>query len=541
MTAVHPEDREAASRAFWEGVHSGQGFAFETRALRAQDKTYRWHLNQAVVLRDADGKVLKFVGTTTDIDDQKRAEEKVRQSEKEARQLLDLSPLHITELGPDGARLYTNRASLDYYGITLEEWQDSDLQKVLHPQDAGLVTAELPEKFQSGAPFEYEVRLKRKDGQYRWFHRRLSPMSDDEGRIARWYAAGTDIDDRKLAEQKLQEENVSLREEIDKASMFEEIVGTSTPLKKVLSRISKVAPTDSSVLITGETGTGKELVARAIHRRSQRSSHAFVSVNCAVIPHDLIASELFGHEKGAFTGASQRRSGRFELAEKGTIFLDEVGELPVETQIALLRVLQEREFERIGGAGPIRADVRVIAATNRDLESAIEAGTFRRDLFYRLNVFPIELPPLRKRREDIPLLVTYFLNRYARKAVRHFTAVDKKSLETLQAYAWPGNIRELQNVIERSVIVNESQTFSVDESWLASQPSSTDPDIQPRPFNRLPVQQEKAAIEAALRECGGRVYGPFGAAAKLGIPRTTLESKIRSLKINKNRFRGTGP
>ncbi len=541
MTAVHPEDREAASRAFWEGVHSGQGFAFETRALRAQDKTYRWHLNQAVVLRDADGKVLKFVGTTTDIDDQKRAEEKVRQSEKEARQLLDLSPLHITELGPDGARLYTNRASLDYYGITLEEWQDSDLQKVLHPQDAGLVTAELPEKFQSGAPFEYEVRLKRKDGQYRWFHRRLSPMSDDEGRIARWYAAGTDIDDRKLAEQKLQEENVSLREEIDKASMFEEIVGTSTPLKKVLSRISKVAPTDSSVLITGETGTGKELVARAIHRRSQRSSHAFVSVNCAVIPHDLIASELFGHEKGAFTGASQRRLGRFELAEKGTIFLDEVGELPVETQIALLRVLQEREFERIGGAGPIRADVRVIAATNRDLESAIEAGTFRRDLFYRLNVFPIELPPLRKRREDIPLLVTYFLNRYARKAVRHFTAVDKKSLETLQAYAWPGNIRELQNVIERSVIVNESQTFSVDESWLASQPSSTDPDIQPRPFNRLPVQQEKAAIEAALRECEGRVYGPFGAAAKLGIPRTTLESKIRSLKINKNRFRGTGP
>jgi formate hydrogenlyase transcriptional activator len=318
-------------------------------------------------------------------------------------------------------------------------------------------------------------------------------------------------------------------------------VGTSAPLKKVLSRISKVAPTDSSVLITGETGTGKELAARAIHRRSQRSSHAFVSVNCAVIPRDLIASELFGHEKGAFTGATQRRLGRFELAEKGTIFLDEVAELPAETQVALLRVLQEREFERIGGTGSIRADVRVIAATNRDLESAIEAGTFRRDLFYRLNVFPIELPPLRKRRDDIPLLVTYFLNRYARKAGRHFTAVDKKSLETLQAYAWPGNIRELQNVIERSVIVNESQTFSVDESWLPSQPSSIDPDTRPSPFNRLPAQQEKAAIEAALRECGGRVYGPSGAAAKLSIPRTTLESKIRSLKINKNRFRGTGP
>jgi PAS domain S-box-containing protein len=472
--------------------------------------------------------------------DLKRSGEKIRQSEKEARQLLDLSPLHITEFGPDGAGLYTNRASLDYYGITLEEWQDADLQQVLHPQDAEIVTKELPGKLQSGSLFEYEARLKRKDGQYRWFHFRLSPMSDEEGRTTRWYAAGTDIDDRKLAEQRLQEENVALREEIDKASMFEEIVGTSAPLKKVLSRISKVAPTDSSVLITGETGTGKELVARAIHRRSRRSSHPFVSVNCAAIPRDLIASELFGHEKGAFTGATQRRIGRFELAEKGTIFLDEVGELPAETQIALLRVLQEREFERIGGIGSIRTDVRVIAATNRDLESAIESGKFRSDLFYRLNVFPIDLPPLRERSQDIPLLVTYFLNRYARKAGRHFTAVDKKSHDLLRSYAWPGNIRELQNVIERSVIVNESEIFSVDESWLSRRRSASDVDVQSNLFNRLPAQ-EKAVIEAALRECGGRVYGPSGAAAKLGIPRTTLESKIRSLKINKNRFKGPDP
>jgi PAS domain S-box-containing protein len=517
-------------------VRSGQEFAFETRSLRAKDGAYRWHLQQAVVLRDAEGKVLKFVGTTTDIDDQKRAEEKIRQSEKEARQLLDLSPLHITELGPDGARLYTNRASLDYYGMTLGEWRGADLQRVLHPQDAGLVANDLPGKLQNGSPFEYEARLKRKDGQYRWFHYRLSPMSDEQKRITRWYAAGTDIDDRKLAEQRLQDENVALREEIDKASMFEEIVGTSAPLKQVLSRISKVAPTGSSVLITGETGTGKELVARAIHRRSGRSSHPFVSVNCAVIPRDLIASELFGHEKGAFTGATQRRLGRFELAEKGTIFLDEVGELTAETQIALLRVLQEREFERIGGTGSIRTDVRVIAATNRDLETAIATGKFRSDLFYRLNVFPVELPPLRKRSEDIPLLVTYFLNRYARKAGRHFTAVDKKSLDLLQSYSWPGNIRELQNVIERSVIVGESQTFSVDESWLSQRPSSPGPDIQPSLFNRSPAQ-EKAAIEAALRECGGRVYGPSGAAAKLGMPRTTLETKIKSLKIDKNRFK----
>src|ERR1700723_3359427 len=325
--------------------------------------------------------------------------------------------------------------------------------------------------------------------------------------------------------------------------MFDEIVGGSAPLKRVLSRVSKVAPTDSSVLITGETGTGKELVARAIHRRSRRSSHPFVSVNCASIPRDLIASELFGHEKGAFTGAAQRRLGRFELAEKGTIFLDEVGELPAETQIALLRVLQEREFERIGGTGIIRTDVRVIAATNRDLESAIESGKFRSDLFYRLNVFPIELPPLRKRTEDIPLLVTYFVNRYARKAGRHFTAIDKKSLDLLQSYAWPGNIRELQNVIERSVVVSESETFSVDECWLSRLPSAPDPAdaaVQPTLFSRSPAQ-EKAAIETALRECGGRVYGPSGAAAKLGIPRTTLESKIKALKINKNRLRGPDP
>src|SRR5580704_13723218 len=317
MTAVHPEDRETASRAFWEGVRSGQGFAFETRSLRARDGTYRWHLQQAVVLHDTSGKVLKFVGTTTDIDDQKRAEEKIRQSEKEARQLLDLSPMHIAELGPDGARLYTNRASLDYYCTTLAEWQEAGSRQLLHPQDAEVVTNELPGKLQRGSPFEYEVRLKSRDGQYRWFNYRLNPMLDEQGRITRWYAAGTDIDELKLAEQRLQEENVALREEIDRASMFEEIVGTSAALKKVLARVSKVAPTDSSVLITGETGTGKELVARAIHQRSGRSSHTFVSVNCAAIPRDLIASELFGHEKGAFTGAMQRHLGRFELAEKG--------------------------------------------------------------------------------------------------------------------------------------------------------------------------------------------------------------------------------
>jgi transcriptional regulator with GAF, ATPase, and Fis domain len=259
-------------------------------------------------------------------------------------------------------------------------------------------------------------------------------------------------------------------------------------------------------------------------------------VNCAAIPRDLIASELFGHEKGAFTGATQQRPGRFELANGGTLFLDEVGELPAETQIALLRVLQEHEFERVGGTRRIRADVRVIAATNRDLQAAISAGSFRSDLFYRLHVFPIEMPSLRERREDIPLLVEYFIDRYARKAGKHFKKVDKRTLQVLQSYPWPGNIRELQNVIERSVILCETEIFSIDESWLPKQPSLTEPKTQVELPGRL-LAQEREMIEAALKESRGRIFGLEGAAAKLGIPRSTLESKIRSLKINKNRFR----
>jgi formate hydrogenlyase transcriptional activator len=280
--------------------------------------------------------------------------------------------------------------------------------------------------------------------------------------------------DPKLSEERLQHENVALREETDQTSMFEEIVGTSAPLQRVLSLVSKVAPTDASVLITGETGTGKELVARAIHRRSQRSSKPFVSVNCAAIPRDLIASELFGHEKGSFTGAVQRRVGRFELADGGTIFLDEVGELPKETQIALLRVLQEREFERVGGTRSIQTNVRVVAATNRDLRAAIAAGTFRSDLFYRLNVFPLEVPPLRDRREDIPELVEYFIDRCANNVGKNITGINNKSLALLQSYPWPGNIRELQNVIERSVILCETENFSVDETWIPQRPVASE-------------------------------------------------------------------
>jgi formate hydrogenlyase transcriptional activator len=341
--------------------------------------------------------------------------------------------------------------------------------------------------------------------------------------------------DPKQSEERFKQESVALPKELDKGSMCEEIVGSSGALQKVLSLVSKVAPTDATVLVTGETGTGKELIARAIHRQSRRSSRAFVSVNCAAVPRDLIASELFGHEKGSFTGALQRRLGRFELAEGGTIFLDEVGELPLETQIALLRVLQEHEFERVGGTRSIRTNVRVIAATNRNLQVAIQAGTFRSDLFYRLNVFPIDMPPLRQRPEDIPVLVEYFVDHCARKVRKNIQGITKESLDLLRAYPWPGNIRELQNVIERSVIMCETENFSVDKTWLARQPLATEPKIPPDLSENL-ATQEKAMIEAALRESAGRVFGPSGAATKLGIARSTLESKIRSLKISKNKF-----
>ena len=317
---------------------------------------------------------------------------------------------------------------------------------------------------------------------------------------------------------------------------FGDIIGNSASLRELLKQVETVAPTDSTVLISGETGTGKELIARSIHKKSQRSGRAFVSVNCAALPPSLIPSELFGHEKGAFTGAMQRRLGRFELADGGTIFLDEVGELPPDTQVALLRVLQEREFERVGGGRPIRVDVRVIAATNRDLKTAVADGTFRRDLFYRLNVFPVEVPPLRERKDDIPLLVWHFIQRFAKRMNKVVDTISSATMDALRQYHWPGNIRELQNVIERSVILCETEIFSIDESWLCQKLPESEADNQLYLSENV-AAQEKEMIEAALRECQGRVFGPSGAAAKLGIARSTLESKIQSLKINKNRFR----
>jgi formate hydrogenlyase transcriptional activator len=361
---------------------------------------------------------------------------------------------------------------------------------------------------------------------------------NDDGELVRWFGTATDIEDRKQAENRVRNENVALREEIEHSSMFEEIVGSFESLRRVLGQLSKVAPTDSTVLISGETGTGKELIARAIHSRSNRSTRAFVRLNCAAMSPSLIASELFGHERGSFTGAHQRRLGRFESADDGTIFLDEVGEIPPETQVVLLRVLQEHEFERVGGNQTVSVDVRVLAGTNRNLRDAVADGTFRQDLFYRLNVFPIEVPALRDRVDDIPLLVEYLVDRYAKKAGKRIRSVSKSTLDLFQGYAWPGNIRELQNVVERAVVLCEGEIFCVDPSWLAPTSSNpTSPTTQTIPLVADLEEREKAMIENALRQAEGLISGATGAAAKLGIPRQTLECKIRKFGINLHRFR----
>jgi PAS domain S-box-containing protein len=530
--AVHPDDLPRVIDTWKRSIESGQPYVLELRQRRA-DGVYRWFQSRAFPARDTDGRITTWYMLLTDIDDRKRAEEKLRQDEQELRQIVDTIAQLVVFLSPDGDALYANRFTLEYTGFSLEDLKANDFRaRVFHPEDVGRVREERRKALLRGIPFENEQRARRHDGQYRWFFIRYNALRDEQGRPIRWYAAGIDIEDRKQAEERTQQENVALREQIDQVLMFEEIVGSSPALKTVLSSVVRVAPTDTTVLITGETGTGKELIARAIHKASRRAGQAFITVNCAAIPSSLIGSELFGHEKGAFTGALQRRQGRFELAHFGTIFLDEIGELPHETQTALLRVLQERQFERVGGNRVLSTDVRVIAATNRDLSAAVAAGTFRADLFYRLNVFPLHVPPLRNRKEDIPMLVEYFVKRYAEKVGKQVSKIDKNTLKLCQSYPWPGNIRELQNIVERSVILCTGDTFWIEEAWLSSQNA-------PRPESSASLTQnlqnyEKELIEAALAESSGKVAGPSGAAAKLGIPRSTLDLKIKQLNIKKH-------
>jgi formate hydrogenlyase transcriptional activator len=535
---VHPDDLDRLIREWLALLNDPKPGELETR-IRRYNGEYRWFLIRVLPEFDAEGNVVRWFGSDTDIEDRKRAETKLLEDERELRRITDAIPHSIVVLDPKGHPLYANQAMLDDTGLTMQDvLTTSDLRaRIFHPEDLERVREDRDGGLARGLPFEVEQRVLRKDGQYRWLLLRYKPFRDEQGRLVRWYATGTDIDDRKRAEDRTRNENVALREDIVRSSMFEEIVGSSEPLRRVLAQVSKVAPTDSTVLVLGETGTGKELIARAIHNRSQRSNRAFIRVNCAAIPQSLIASELFGHEKGSFTGATQRRLGRFESADGGTIFLDEVGDLPAETQVGLLRVLQEREFERVGSSQTVSVDVRVIAATNRDLTIAVAEGKFRQDLFYRLNVVPIRLPALRERISDISLLVGYLIDRYAKKLGKKIRNIDKKTIELFHAYDWPGNIRELQNVVERAVILSEGETFFVDETWLTHVTPKLAATTAPLVADL--AEHERGILEAALRESEGVVGGPTGAAVKLGIPRQTLESKIRKLGINRHRFKAS--
>ena len=494
-----------------------------------------------------------------EIVERKHAEAELRKSEAELRRsesyLAEAQRLSLTGSWAWDVRrreyVYWSRERYQFFGFGPE--QDSlppfqSVQERFHPEDWPRIDEALERVVREKADFKVNFRVVLPDGSIKHAHSVGRPVLGPSGEVVELVGSTMDVTEQRQAtmalekafdeikelKDRLYQENLSLRDEIDKVSMFEEIVGSSDALQRVLVHVARVAPTDSTVLITGESGTGKELVARAIHKRSHRSRGAFVRVNCAAIPQSLIASELFGHEKGAFTGAVQRRLGRFELANHGTIFLDEVGEIPAETQIILLRVLQERELERVGGNVTVPVDVRVLAATNRDLKAAVNAGTFRLDLFYRLNVFPVRMPSLQERTDDIPLLVEYFIERYAGKAGKRIRNIQKRTLDLFKGYHWPGNIRELQNVIERAVILCDGETFAVDETWLRE---SSKPEGEPVALGDMLIDRETEAIEAALTESRGKVSGPVGAAAKLGIPRTTLESKIRSLGIDKFRFR----
>ena len=525
---VHPEDRAEFQKVIDAASGGTTHFEHTYRLLLPDGRIKHVHA-LAHVVEDVTGN-REFVGAGIDVTSVKRAEQ-------ELRQLVDLIPQYVVVLDTDGRATFANRQTLEYTGFSLEEVSAGDFrERAFHPEDVERLREERQKALSGTVPFENEQRLLGKDGKYRWFLIRYNPLLDESGKAMRWYCTATDIEERKHAEERTRNENLALRDQIDRDSMFEDIVGSSEALRKVLRQVAKVAPCDSTVLILGETGTGKELVARAVHKRSGRSERAFIGVNCAAIPPSLIASELFGHERGAFTGATQRRVGRFESASGGTIFLDEVGDLPPEIQIALLRVLQEHEIERVGSNKAIAVDVRVVAATHRDLDTLVADGKFREDLLYRLNVVPIQMPALRERADDIPVLVDYFIGRFGKKAGKKFRTIDKKTAELFKAYTWPGNVRELQNVIERAVILSEEDVFCVDETWLKRQaPQSHGPTVA---LTNTLQQQEREMIEAALAESGGLVSGPGGAAARLGIPRPTLDAKIKRLGINKYQFKG---
>jgi len=693
---LHPEDVERTKKAWLHSVETGEPCEVDQR-VRRFDNVYRWFRTTAQPLRDHSGRVIRWYGVATDIEDWKRAEEGLREREESFRQIVNSIPGLVNTMTAEGELEFASQQCLDYFGKTLDElkgWTTSDL---VHPDDFSRMLAAWRRSVETGHPHNNEQRIRRADGVYRWFQVRALPVRDTEDRIIRWYVLNTDIDERKQAEERLQllldvtnqvvsnlqlrdvlraisasvrrvmqcdlvgvflpdsegsrlqtfvldfpeskgfireefcsmegslggfvfrtgkpwtgntsdvlqvgateypiipeglktgcmlplvsrnrvlgllglgrreenafsqvdigcraqvasqiaiavenaleygqiteakerlaEQKFYLEDEIRLEHNFEEIIGNSPKLKAVLESVRIVAPSDSTVLIQGETGTGKEVIARAIHNLSPRKRNAFVKVNCAAIPLGLLESELFGHEKGSFTGAITQRIGRFELADKGTLFLDEVGDIPLELQPKLLRVLQEQEFERLGSTRTQRVDVRLLAATNVSLTQMIAEKKFRSDLYYRLRVFPIDVPPLRDRRDDIPLLIHYFANKYARRMGKQIKSIPKETMNVLSHYAWPGNIRELQNLMERAVLLSTGPSLRVPLAEILS-----DSGPSPAKGGNALEQAEREQIVRALRESNWVVGGAHGAAARLGLKRTSLAYKMQKLGISR--------
>jgi PAS domain S-box-containing protein len=462
------------------------------------------------------------------------AEKALRMSEERFRNMADTAPVMIWVAGPDKGCTYFNRGWLDFTGRSMEQELGSGWAERVHPADYDRCMETYIAAFDRKEGFAMEYRLRRADGEFRWIYDCGTPNISTSGDLLGYIGSAIDISDHRQAEEnlgllleqvnqlknQLEADNIYLQEEIKHEHNFNEIVGGSAAIKRVLSHVEKVAPTDTTVLVTGETGTGKELVARAIHSASGRSQRALVKVNCAALPATLIESELFGHERGAFTGAEARKQGRFELANGATIFLDEIGELPPESQVKLLRVIQEGEFERLGSSKTLKTDVRIIAATNRDLSTEVRRGVFRRDLWYRLNVFPIMVPPLRERREDLPLLIGHFVQRLSKRMGKSIDSISPAAMRALENYAWPGNVRELANVIERAVIGSLGSTLS-----LAEPPGTSE--IAGRAVNFKSLEEiEREYIVRVLKETGWKIEGPGGAALLLGLNPSTLRGRM---------------
>jgi formate hydrogenlyase transcriptional activator len=486
-----------------------------------------------------------------------RAEQRLRDSEARYRDLYENAPNAYLIVGTDGRIKSGNRHLAEMLGYPIEELVGVPIHSFMPDTPAGKSRSmEVYRKHLAGeAVSGWELELRRKDGRPLWVNVWMEPGRGEDGTVQASRSFFVDITARVLAEReraRLQEQNRYLQEEIKAAHNSEQMIGRSAALMEALANVGRVAPTDASVLITGETGTGKELIARAIHSASKRKDKPLITVNCAALPAGLVESELFGHEKGAFSGAVARRLGRFELADGGTIFLDEIGELPAEAQAKLLRVLQEREFDRVGGTAPVRVDVRVVAATSRDLPRAVREKSFREDLFYRLNVFPIRLPALRERAEDIPLLVQFLVNKFGARVGKRLDGVSRRTMQRLQEYAWPGNIRELENVLERAAILAAGPTLDISPELLPTpaatpaaeqrpDPEDAEGDPAPAAAQRSSGQPqpsleavERDYIVAVLRQTNWVVHGPRGAAQILGLHPNTLRNRMKKLGITRS-------